>query len=202
MMSREGARGQETTRGAVKGVTRPSTRRSSSHAHARRPDGFTRHLRHLDRAGRGGRGAGRAPRPDDAREAAGTVLVLLAAQRRRISRELRASAGVPVHPDVAVDWDTTRVVAGKIGDYVVVARRERNGPSCTSVPSPREARTFDVPCPSSRRAQIRRGDLRGRAGRTGSRTAAGPISSPVDATRACTSCSRPGRAGDRIRPAR
>src|SRR2546422_2608931 len=31
--------------------------------------------------------------------------------------------------DVAVDWDTTRVLEGKIGDYVVVARRERNGPS-------------------------------------------------------------------------
>ncbi len=29
--------------------------------------------------------------------------------------------------DVAVDWDTTRVIDGKIGDYVVVARRERGG---------------------------------------------------------------------------
>jgi alpha-glucosidase len=28
--------------------------------------------------------------------------------------------------DVAVDWDTTRVIDGKIGDYVVVARRARN----------------------------------------------------------------------------
>jgi alpha-glucosidase len=31
--------------------------------------------------------------------------------------------------DVAVDWDTTRVVDGKIGDYVVVARRERDKPT-------------------------------------------------------------------------
>ena len=31
--------------------------------------------------------------------------------------------------DVAVDWDTTRVHRGKIGDYVVVARRERGGPT-------------------------------------------------------------------------
>src|SRR5438128_9859946 len=31
--------------------------------------------------------------------------------------------------DVAIDWDTTRMIAGKIGDYVIVARRERNGPS-------------------------------------------------------------------------
>jgi len=29
--------------------------------------------------------------------------------------------------DVAVDWDTTRVLAGKIGDYVAVARRQRGG---------------------------------------------------------------------------
>ena len=29
--------------------------------------------------------------------------------------------------DVAVDWDTTRVLDGRIGDYVVVARRERGG---------------------------------------------------------------------------
>jgi alpha-glucosidase len=29
--------------------------------------------------------------------------------------------------DVAVDWDTTRVIDGRIGDYVVVARRERGG---------------------------------------------------------------------------
>jgi alpha-glucosidase len=29
--------------------------------------------------------------------------------------------------DVAVDWDTTRVLDARIGDYVAVARRERNG---------------------------------------------------------------------------
>ena len=29
--------------------------------------------------------------------------------------------------DVAVDWDTTRVIDGRIGDYVVVARRQRGG---------------------------------------------------------------------------
>jgi alpha-glucosidase len=31
--------------------------------------------------------------------------------------------------DVAVDWDTTRVLDGRIGDYVVVARRQRGGQS-------------------------------------------------------------------------
>ncbi len=29
--------------------------------------------------------------------------------------------------DVAVDWETTRVLAGEVGDYVVFARRERGG---------------------------------------------------------------------------
>src|SRR5207237_1126077 len=46
----------------------------------------------------------------------------------------------------AVDWDTTRVLAGKIGDYVVVARRERNGPSWyIGAITDEEGRTFDVP---------------------------------------------------------
>ena len=48
--------------------------------------------------------------------------------------------------DVAVDWDTTRVIEGKIGDYVVVARRERNAQSWyIGAITDEEARTFDVP---------------------------------------------------------
>src|SRR6266545_2412622 len=48
--------------------------------------------------------------------------------------------------DVAVDWDTTRVIDGKIGDYVVVARRERNSPQWfLGAITDEEARTFDVP---------------------------------------------------------
>ena len=48
--------------------------------------------------------------------------------------------------DVAVDWDTTRVIDGKIGDYVVVARRERNAPSWyLGAITDEEGRTFDVP---------------------------------------------------------
>src|SRR5207244_2215069 len=46
----------------------------------------------------------------------------------------------------AIDRDTTRVIAGKIGDYVIVARRERNGPSWyVGAITDEEARTFDVP---------------------------------------------------------
>ena len=48
--------------------------------------------------------------------------------------------------DVAVDWDTSRVLAGKIGDYVVVARRERNGPTWfIGAITDEEGRTFDIP---------------------------------------------------------
>ena len=48
--------------------------------------------------------------------------------------------------DVAVDWDTTRVLAGKIGDYVAVARRERNGRTWyLGAITDEEGRTLAVP---------------------------------------------------------
>src|SRR6059036_1019432 len=48
--------------------------------------------------------------------------------------------------DVAVDWDTSRVIDGKIGDYVIVARREKNTPNWfLGAITDEEARTFDVP---------------------------------------------------------
>ncbi|MGE0352791.1 MAG: glycoside hydrolase family 97 protein [Gemmatimonadales bacterium] len=48
--------------------------------------------------------------------------------------------------DVAVDWDTTRVIDGRIGDYVIVARRERGGQTWfLGAITDEEARTFDVP---------------------------------------------------------
>ena len=48
--------------------------------------------------------------------------------------------------DVAVDWDTTRVIDARIGDYVVVARRERGGPTWfLGAITDEQARTFDVP---------------------------------------------------------
>ena len=47
--------------------------------------------------------------------------------------------------DVAVDWDTTRVLAGKIGDYVAVARKERGGPDWfLGAITDERARTLDV----------------------------------------------------------
>ena len=48
--------------------------------------------------------------------------------------------------DVAVDWDTTRVIDGRIGDYVMVARRERGGQSWfVGAISDEEGRTLDLP---------------------------------------------------------
>jgi alpha-glucosidase len=48
--------------------------------------------------------------------------------------------------DVAVDWDTTRVIAGRIGDYVAVARRQRGGHTWfVGAITDEEGRTLDVP---------------------------------------------------------
>ena len=47
--------------------------------------------------------------------------------------------------DVAVDWEQTRVLEGKIGDYVVVARQERGGDEWfIGAITDEEARSFDV----------------------------------------------------------
>ena len=48
--------------------------------------------------------------------------------------------------DVAVDWDTTRVIDGKIGDYVIVARKQKDSPQWfLGAITDEEARTFNVP---------------------------------------------------------
>lgn len=48
--------------------------------------------------------------------------------------------------DVAVDWDTTRVLDGKIGDYVVVARRERGGEEWfVGAITDEQSRTLEIP---------------------------------------------------------
>ncbi len=48
--------------------------------------------------------------------------------------------------DVAVDWEDTRVLDGRIGDYVVVARRERDGEDWfVGAITDEEARTFELP---------------------------------------------------------
>ena len=48
--------------------------------------------------------------------------------------------------DVALDWDTSRVIDGKIGDYVIVARKQKGSPQWfLGAITDEEARTFNVP---------------------------------------------------------
>ncbi len=48
--------------------------------------------------------------------------------------------------DVAVDWDTTRVIDGRIGDYVLVVRKQRGADQWfLGAITDEEGRTFDVP---------------------------------------------------------
>ncbi|HMA22201.1 MAG TPA: glycoside hydrolase family 97 protein [Gemmatimonadaceae bacterium] len=48
--------------------------------------------------------------------------------------------------DVAVNWEQTKVLEGKIGDYVIVARQQRSSPDWfIGAITDEEARTFDVP---------------------------------------------------------
>jgi alpha-glucosidase len=48
--------------------------------------------------------------------------------------------------DVAVDWDTTRVIQGRIGDYVIVARKQKGADAWfLGAITDEEGRTFDVP---------------------------------------------------------
>src|SRR5688500_6118159 len=49
--------------------------------------------------------------------------------------------------DVAVDWDTTRVISGRIGDHVIVARKAkgRSNEWFIGAITDEEARTFEVP---------------------------------------------------------
>jgi alpha-glucosidase len=48
--------------------------------------------------------------------------------------------------DVAVDWEQTKVLEGRIGDYVVVARQERGGADWyVGAITDEEARSFEIP---------------------------------------------------------
>jgi alpha-glucosidase len=100
------------------------------------------------------RGTGRARRPEESRPR--TTLAKQLALYVVLYSPLQMAADLPENyehqpafqfiRDVAVDWDTTRVLEGRIGDYVVVARRERNGPSWfLGAITDEEGRTFDIP---------------------------------------------------------
>jgi alpha-glucosidase len=100
------------------------------------------------------RGTGRPRRPEEPRVR--TTLAKQLALYVVLYSPLQMAADLPENyehqpafqfiRDVPVDWDTTRVLEGKIGDYVVVARRERNGESWyVGAITDEEGRSFDVP---------------------------------------------------------
>ena len=133
MMSREGARGQEYNAWSGDGGNPPEhetilffTRLLAG------PMDFTPGIFDILIE----RGSGHARRPEEPRVR--TTLAKQLALYVVLYSPLQMAADLPENyanqpafqfiRDVAVDWDTTRVLAGRIGDYVVVARRERGGP--------------------------------------------------------------------------
>ncbi|HEV8495668.1 MAG TPA: glycoside hydrolase family 97 protein [Gemmatimonadaceae bacterium] len=151
MMSREGARGQEYNAWGAEGGNPPEhetnlffTRMLAG------PMDFTPGIFDILIE----RGTGRPRRPDESRVR--TTLAKQLALYVVLYSPLQMAADLPENyekqpafqfiRDVAVDWDTTRVIDGKIGDYVIVARKERGGPSWfLGAITDEEARTFDVP---------------------------------------------------------
>jgi alpha-glucosidase len=134
MMTREGARGQEYNAWSGDGGNPPEhesilffTRLLAG------PMDFTPGIFDLLIE----RGTGRPRRADEARVR--TTLAKQLALYVTIYSPMQMAADLPENyerqpafqfiRDVAVDWDTTRVLSGQIGDYVAVARRERNGQS-------------------------------------------------------------------------
>jgi alpha-glucosidase len=100
------------------------------------------------------RSTGRARRPEESRVR--TTLAKQLALYLVLYSPLHMAADLPENyanqpafqfiRDVAVDWDTTRVIDGRIGDYVVVARKARNSPEWfLGAITDEEARTFTVP---------------------------------------------------------
>ena len=151
MMSREGARGQEYNAWSAEGGNPPE--HETILFFTRMLDGpmdFTPGIFDILIE----RGTGRPRRPDEPRPR--TTLAKQLALYVVLYSPLQMAADLPENyehqpafqfiRDVAVDWDTTRVLAGKIGDYVVVARRERNGPSWyIGAITDEESHTFDIP---------------------------------------------------------
>jgi alpha-glucosidase len=151
MMTREGARGQEYNAWSGDGGNPPEhetilffTRLLAG------PMDFTPGIFDLLIE----RGTGRPRRPDEPRIR--TTLAKQLALYVVLYSPLQMAADLPENyegqpafqfiRDVAVDWDTTRVIDGRIGDYVVAARRERGTQTWfLGAITDEEGRTLDVP---------------------------------------------------------
>ncbi len=151
MMSREGARGQEYNAWAGDGGNPPEhetilffTRLLAG------PMDFTPGVFDILIE----RGTGRPRRADESRIR--TTLAKQLALYIVLYSPLQMAADLPENyekqpafqfiRDVAVDWEESRVLEGRIGDYVVVARKERNGQDWfIGAITDEEGRTFDIP---------------------------------------------------------
>ena len=151
MMSREGARGQEYNAWGAEGGNPPEhetilffTRLLAG------PMDYTPGVFDILIE----RGTGRPRRPEESRVR--TTLAKQLALYIVLYSPVQMAADLPENyehqpafqfiRDVAVDWDTTRVLDARIGDYVVVARKERGGPNWfIGAITDEEGRTFDVP---------------------------------------------------------
>jgi alpha-glucosidase len=151
MMSREGARGQEYNAWSGEGGNPPEhetilffTRMLAG------PMDFTPGIFDILIE----RGTGRPRRPDEPRIR--TTLAKQLALYIVLYSPLQMAADLPENyekqpafqfiRDVAVDWDESHVLKGKIGDYVVVARKARNSPEWfLGAITDEEGRTFDIP---------------------------------------------------------
>ena len=151
MMTREGSRGQEYNAWAGDGGNPPEhetilffTRLLAG------PMDFTPGVFDLMLE----RSTGTPRRPDEARIR--TTLAKQLALYLVIYSPMQMAADLPENyegqpafqfiRDVAVDWDTTRVIDARIGDYVAVARRERGGQSWfLGAITDEVGRTLDVP---------------------------------------------------------
>ncbi len=151
MMTREGARGQEYNAWSGDGGNPPEhetilffTRLLAG------PMDYTPGIFDIMRD----RSTGTAQRPDQPRVR--TTLAKQLALYVVLYSPLQMAADLPENyehqpafqfiRDVAVDWDTTRVLDARIGDYVAVARRVRGGKTWfVGAITDEEPRTLDVP---------------------------------------------------------
>jgi alpha-glucosidase len=151
MMSREGARGQEYNAWGGEGGNPPE---HETNLYFTRliagPMDFTPGIFDLLIE----RGTGRPRRQEESRPR--TTLAKQLALYVVIYSPLQMAADLPENyvgkpafqfiRDVAVDWDTSKTIDGKIGDYVIVARKAKNSEDWfLGAITDEEARTFDVP---------------------------------------------------------
>jgi alpha-glucosidase len=151
MMSREGARGQEYNAWGGEGGNPPE---HETNLYFTRliagPMDFTPGIFDLLIE----RGTGRPRRQEESRPR--TTLAKQLALYVVIYSPLQMAADLPENyvgkpafqfiRDVAVDWETSKTIDGKIGDYVIVARKAKNTENWfLGAITDEEARTFDVP---------------------------------------------------------